>query len=206
MLILSLSGTGEGLSPNFPTLLVSRFLLGLGAALFFAPAIGILTPLFRPEEEGFVLGLYNSCFNIGGALGLFGWVLVTDLLGWRQGLVLGGLIGIISVQIRPISDASRRCPATRPRSSLRLPLHRRNHHYRTRCHAYDTLRRTAKEGAIQDALAVNVHDQQIDLLIFKLSRSIHKGHLWNLSIHLRDHGVSDYVRQHFRGADRRPIV
>src|SRR5438105_13518003 len=96
MLVLSLSGIGEGLSPNFPVLIVSRFLLGVGAALFFAPAIGILTPLFRQEEEGLVLGLYNSCFNIGGAIGLFGWVLVTDLLGWRGGLVLGGVIGVIS--------------------------------------------------------------------------------------------------------------
>jgi MFS family permease len=99
MLILSVSGIGEGLSPNFPILLISRFLLGLGAALFFAPAIGILTPLFREEEEGLVLGLYNSCFNIGGAIGLFGWVLVTDLLGWRGGLVFGGLIGVVSVLI-----------------------------------------------------------------------------------------------------------
>src|SRR5438105_7974645 len=102
MLILSLSGIGEGLSPNFPVLLVSRFLLGLGAALFFAPAIGILTPLFRQEEEGLVLGLYNSCFNIGGAIGLFGWVIVTDFLGWRGGLVLGGGIGVIAVLIAPV--------------------------------------------------------------------------------------------------------
>ncbi len=99
ILILSLSGIGEGLSPNFAVLLVSRFLLGLGAALFFAPAIGILTPLFREEEEGLVLGLYNSCFNIGGGIGLFGWVLVTDLLGWRGGLVLGGVLGVVSVLI-----------------------------------------------------------------------------------------------------------
>src|SRR6266571_2116361 len=116
MLILSLSGIGEGLSPNFPTLLVSRFLLGLGAALFFSPAIGILTPLFKPEEEGFVLGLYNSCFSIGGAIGLFGWVLVTDLLGWQGGLILGGLIGVASVLIgqvvippdKPVEQAKRR--------------------------------------------------------------------------------------------------
>jgi MFS family permease len=116
MLILSLSGIGEGLSPNFPLLFTSRFTLGIGAALFFAPAIGILTPLFKPEEEGFVLGLYNSCFNIGGAIGLFGWVIVTDLLGWRDGLVLGGAIGIISVAIgqiviprdKPVERAQRR--------------------------------------------------------------------------------------------------
>src|SRR5690348_1671922 len=126
MLILSLSGVGEGLSLNFPVLLVSRFLLGLGAALFFAPAIGILTPLFKPEEEGFVLGLYNSCFNIGGAIGLFGWVLVTDLLGWRDGLILGGLIGIVSVAIGQIVIPGDKKPDPALRKSMRLVFKSRN--------------------------------------------------------------------------------
>ena len=99
MFILSLSGIGEGLSPNFPILVLSRFVLGIGAALFFAPAIGILTPLFRDDEEGLVLGLYNSCFNIGGGIALFGWVVVIESFGWRQGLVLGGVIGLLSVLV-----------------------------------------------------------------------------------------------------------
>src|SRR5438876_9435870 len=102
MLLLSLSGIGEGLSPNFPVLIISRFLLGVGAALFFAPAIGILTPLFKPEEEGLVLGLYNSCFNIGGGLGLFVWVIVIDALNWHVGLIVGGVLGLISVAIGQI--------------------------------------------------------------------------------------------------------
>src|SRR2546430_11794443 len=102
MLILSLSGIGEGLSPNLPVLIISRFLLGVGAALFFAPAIGILTPLFKPEEEGLVLGLYNSCFNIGGGLGLFVWVIVIDALNWHVGLIVGGVLGLISVAIGQI--------------------------------------------------------------------------------------------------------
>src|SRR2546425_7176581 len=102
MLLLSLSGVGEGLSPNFPILLVTRFLLGVGAALFFAPAIGILTPLFNPEEEGLVLGLYNSCFNIGGGLGLFVWVIVIEAINWHLGLILGGVLGLVSVGIGQI--------------------------------------------------------------------------------------------------------
>jgi MFS family permease len=126
ILILSLSGVGEGLSPNFPVLLVSRFLLGLGAALFFAPAIGILTPLFKPEEEGFVLGLYNSCFNIGGAIGLFGWVLVTDFLGWRDGLILGGLIGIVSLAIGQIVIPGDKKPDRTLRKSMRPVFKSRN--------------------------------------------------------------------------------
>jgi MFS family permease len=99
MLILSLGGVGEGLSANFLSLLVFRFLVGVGAALFFSPAIGILTPLFKPEEEGLVLGLYNSCFNIGGGIGLFVWVIVIDALNWHLGLIVGGVLGLISVGI-----------------------------------------------------------------------------------------------------------
>src|SRR5881296_2034254 len=125
MLLLSLSGIGEGLSPNFPVLLVSRFLLGVGAALFFAPAIGILTPLFKPEEEGLVLGLYNSCFNIGGGLGLFVWVIVIEAINWHLGLILGGVLGLVSVGIGQIvipRDGTMR----KERRSMRRAFENRN--------------------------------------------------------------------------------
>jgi MFS family permease len=125
MLLLSVSGVGEGLSPNYATLLVTRFLLGVGAALFFAPAIGILTPLFKPEEEGLVLGLYNSCFNIGGGLGLFVWAIIIDALNWHVGLILGGVLGLISVAIGQIvipADSTTR----KERKSMRRAFQSRN--------------------------------------------------------------------------------
>src|SRR2546427_4413217 len=125
MLILSLSGVGEGLSPNFPVLIVSRFLLGVGVALFFAPAIGILTPLFKPEEEGLVLGLYNSCFNIGGGLGLFVWVIVIDALNWHLGLILGGVLGLIAVAIGQIVIPSDNT-ARKERKPMRRAFESRN--------------------------------------------------------------------------------
>src|SRR5438094_6501020 len=35
--------------------------------------------------------LYNSCFNIGGGLGLFVWVIVIDAFNWHVGLIIGGV-------------------------------------------------------------------------------------------------------------------
>ena len=97
MLTLSLSAIGEGVSPNFPILFTSRFLLGIGAALFFAPAIGVLTPLFKHDEEGFVMGLYSAMFNVGGGLGLFAWAFLVEVWNWHVALVLGGIIGVVLV-------------------------------------------------------------------------------------------------------------
>ena len=125
MLVLSLSGIGEGISPNFTVLLFARFLLGVGAALFFAPAIGVLTPLFKQEEEGFVLGLYNAMFNVGGALGLFAWAQVIASSNWRVGLVLGGALGLVLVAIGqlvlPRDNLTYRSPG-----SMRLAFRNRN--------------------------------------------------------------------------------
>ncbi len=125
MLVLSVSGIGEGLSPNFPVLFMSRFLLGLGAALFFAPAIGVLTPLFKAEEEGFVLGLYNAMFNVGGGLGLFAWALLIQVWNWRLGLVLGGVMGLVLVGagqlVLPRDQVGRQRPG-----SMRLTFKNRN--------------------------------------------------------------------------------
>ncbi len=123
--ILSLSGIGEGLSPNFPILFLSRFLLGLGAPLFFAPDIGVLTPLFKREEEGFVLGLYNSMFNVGGGLGLFAWAVLIQAWNWRIGLVLGGLIGLVLVAIGQFALPKDKL-VHQVRGSMRLALKSRN--------------------------------------------------------------------------------
>jgi len=97
MLTLSISAIAEGLSPSFPYLFLSRLMLGIGASLFFSPAIGVLTPLFREREEGLVIGLYNGAFSVGGGIGLWVWALIMNApgFGWRIGLVLGGFLGLL---------------------------------------------------------------------------------------------------------------
>lgn len=97
MFMLSISAIAEGLSPSFPYLFLSRLMLGVGASLFFSPAIGVLTPMFREQEEGFVIGLYNGAFSVGGGIGLWVWAFIMNApgFGWRIGLVLGGLLGLL---------------------------------------------------------------------------------------------------------------
>ncbi|MGH2639844.1 MAG: MFS transporter [Rhabdochlamydiaceae bacterium] len=91
MVIAVANGLGA-FAPSFDSLLVLRFALGIGAAMFFSPAITLVSPLFRGERQGLALGIYNSSFSIGGALALLGWSFFVQLYGWRGGLLLGAIL------------------------------------------------------------------------------------------------------------------
>lgn len=93
--VMAVSGVISGAAPTFSILILSRFLVGLGAAFFFAPAIGIITPMFNAEERGFVIGVYNGAFGIGAGIGLFGWALLDQVVGWRLGLMTAGVLTAI---------------------------------------------------------------------------------------------------------------
>ena len=55
--------------------------------MFFSPAIVIVAPLFRNERQGLALGIYNSAFNIGGAIALLGWAYVVGNIQLASGIV-----------------------------------------------------------------------------------------------------------------------
>ncbi|MDG6998363.1 MAG: MFS transporter [Nitrososphaerota archaeon] len=103
--LLTLAGLGliafsNGLGsivPNFTLLIVARFLLGIGVAMFFSPAIIIVAPMFRNESQGIALGLYNSAFSIGGVIGLFGWGYFVQVYNWRVGLLLGAVLAAFAL-------------------------------------------------------------------------------------------------------------
>ncbi len=90
--IMALAGVLSGIVPSVSLLILSRFLVGVGAAFFFAPAIGIITPMFSAQERGFVIGVYNGAFGIGAGIGLFGWALLDEAVGWRLGLMIAGVL------------------------------------------------------------------------------------------------------------------
>ena len=52
--------------------------------------------IYGRGSEGLAVGLLNSAHSIGGIIGLFGWVIIAELIGWKQSLLLSGAFGLIS--------------------------------------------------------------------------------------------------------------
>jgi MFS family permease len=74
-------------------LFATRAISGIGAALFFASAGGVLSNLY-PTKPGAVMGLYNAFFAMGGGVGLV-WGVLDQALGWELATEIGGLLAVI---------------------------------------------------------------------------------------------------------------
>ncbi len=91
LVVLGAAGLASAFSPTWPILAVLRGLAGVGAAMFFSPALGLIASYFPPGRRGPVIGFYNGGFSIGGALGLFGGAALGLMFGWPAALAVGGL-------------------------------------------------------------------------------------------------------------------
>jgi MFS family permease len=86
----------SSLSTQLQEMEVLRFVVGVGMALFFGPSVTLITRYLGRGSEGLAVGLLNSAHSIGGIIGLFGWVIIAEFLGWKQSLLLSGGFGLIS--------------------------------------------------------------------------------------------------------------
>ncbi len=85
-----------GFSTDLLQVVILRFFTGLGMSFFFAPGVSLVVRYFRSGAEGLGIGLYNSAFDVGGAIGLFGWAVLAELIGWRQSLFASGSLGVLT--------------------------------------------------------------------------------------------------------------
>ncbi|HUZ79618.1 MAG TPA: MFS transporter [Thermoplasmata archaeon] len=79
------------LAPSFLILWVLRIVAGIGAGLFFSPAIGLVSSLHAEGRRGLAVGGFSSAFSAGAALGLFVSAIVVADIGWQWDLALGGI-------------------------------------------------------------------------------------------------------------------
>lgn len=90
--ILAVGSAACGVAPSFLILVVLRLVAGIGAALFFSPAIALVASLYPPGRQGVPVGTFSSAFSLGAALGIVGSSLLVPVVGWQLALVVGGVI------------------------------------------------------------------------------------------------------------------
>jgi MFS family permease len=95
MLMSSVAAFLTATASEFYQLVILRFLVGVGMALFFGPGVTLIAKSFRHESQGFGVGIFNGAFFGGGALGLFAWSVLADWAGWRVSLAIGGALGVL---------------------------------------------------------------------------------------------------------------
>jgi predicted MFS family arabinose efflux permease len=94
--LLAVSALGSAVAPSFPLLLASRLAAGVGAALFFSPAIGLVASLYPAGRRGLPVGTFSSAFSAGAGLGVVGSSFLVPVVGWRGAIAAGGLaLGLI---------------------------------------------------------------------------------------------------------------
>jgi MFS family permease len=92
MLLMGGSNILCGFANSFSSLVLLRLIAGVGASMFFAPAIAVVTELFQGNRQGLAIGLYNSAFSIGGSIAFFGWGYIDSIFDWRGGVIIGGIL------------------------------------------------------------------------------------------------------------------
>jgi MFS family permease len=96
MLLSSAAAALTAFTFQFYQLVLLRFLVGVGMALFFGPGVTLIAKAFRGESQGLGVGLFNGAFYVGSAIGLFGWSVLAELTGWRPSIALSGGLGILA--------------------------------------------------------------------------------------------------------------
>jgi len=96
--LLAVAALASAFAPNLAALLAARLVAGVGAGLFFSPAIGWVGRLFGPGERGLPVGTFSSAFSAGAAAGVVGSALLVPAFGWQVSLALGAVgLGIATL-------------------------------------------------------------------------------------------------------------
>lgn len=82
---------------SFQEIVILRFFVGAGMALFFGPALVLLARSLRRDTSGLGVGMYNSAYDVGGFLALFVWGVLAASIGWRDSVVISGSLGLFTV-------------------------------------------------------------------------------------------------------------
>ena len=92
-----------GLVLSSPELIWLRFIVGFGMAFFFSSAVILIARHGKRGFPGFSIGLMNSAHSMGGIIGIFAWIIIAQMVGWRVSLMLSGVLGLVTALLMIIT-------------------------------------------------------------------------------------------------------
>jgi MFS family permease len=95
-MLLSVSSLLSGLVSEIYQMIFLRFLVGVGMAFFFGPSVILISRYLGKGSDGLGVGILNSAHSLGGIIGIFGWIIIAEITGWRMSLLFSGIMGIAS--------------------------------------------------------------------------------------------------------------
>ena len=96
IMMLSISSLLSGLATELFQIAVLRFLVGVGMAFFFGPSVILISAYLGKGSDGLGVGILNSAHSLGGIIGMFGWIVIAQNVGWRASLIVSGMLGIMT--------------------------------------------------------------------------------------------------------------
>src|SRR3954466_1477254 len=104
LVVFSLASLGCGLAQNQATLVIARFVQGVGGAGTSAVILGMIVTLFpEPREQARAIGAFAFVASAGGAVGLLAGGVLTQTINWHWiffvNIPIGLLTGLCAVRL-----------------------------------------------------------------------------------------------------------
>jgi len=98
-LITSAAALASAASLTFDVLIALRFFAGMGLGFCFPPIVVLLIRNLRAGSTGLGAALVSTSFSLGGGVGVFGWAILSLILGWRESILIGGALCLLSTLV-----------------------------------------------------------------------------------------------------------
>jgi EmrB/QacA subfamily drug resistance transporter len=86
-----------GLADSQATLIVARFVQGIGGAMTSAVILGMIVTMFpQPQERAKAIGVYSFVAAAGASIGLLAGGVITELLDWHWIFIVNLPIGVVT--------------------------------------------------------------------------------------------------------------
>jgi MFS family permease len=105
--VSSASALISGLISDPSQLVWLRFIVGSGMAFFFSSGVVLIARYANRSSPGLSIGVMNAAHSVGGIIGILGWIVIAVAVGWRQSLVLGGVIGLATALLMVLTIPKR---------------------------------------------------------------------------------------------------